>query len=190
MINIKNKIFIALLVAALGLSIVACGSESDISENKVENTVGEAIEDALVTEVVPEFMGGYSFGMTRSEGANIEKPTMLYNRPLASVTPMYDDVANEIHAIYYDFDAGVKLDSILDKIIDAMGTYADYEPMDHKGFDGEYSQESYYWYDDNYSVELRYTEYIWDRVESREKVLSLYIWDRTYNPGKPYSMSE
>lgn len=181
----KKKIIILMVwIVACVTLLLGCGA-SEKADKSDDEVVSETTNDNP-----PEFMGGYSFGMTRSEAAMVEKPTTLYNRPLDDVSPYYDEIANELHSIHYDFADGTRLDSVVDSLIETMGINDDYKHIDHEGFDGACVQDIYYWYDDYYSIELRYTENLWSRTEKKQRELNLYILDKTYNPGRPYGLNK
>ena len=184
----KKKKTINLLVWTLVCATFFVGCEANENADKSD---GEAVsETSNDNDAYPEFMGEYRFGMTRSEGASVEKPTTLYNRPLDDASPYYDEIADELHSIHYTFADGTRLDSVIDSLIETMGINNDYRHIDHEGYDGAYVQDIYYWSDDYYAIELRYTENLWSRTEKKQRELNLFIRDKTYDPGRPYSSSK
>lgn len=184
----EKKKTINLLVWTLVCVALLMGCEAN--ENTDESDGEVVSETTNDDDTYPEFMGEYRFGMTRSEVASVEKPTTLYNRPLDDVVPYYDEIADELHSIHYAFAGGTRLDSVLDSLIEAIGINDDYRHIDHEGYDGANVQDSYYWYGDDYYIELRYIENLWSRTKKKQQELDLYILDKAYDPGCAYSLNE
>lgn len=132
-------------------------------------------------ESLPEFVGEYSLGKSKSENVNVSAPTNLFDRPISGVELTYYDNKDALWLISYSFAAGVTLDIVLDAMIDSEGVYSDYKHIDHDSWDGEYAQDKYFWFYDDYSVELRYTKYKWHLTENRREVLNLFVTDKSTN---------
>ena len=154
------KKFLAVILAAIMvLSFVGCGQTE---------------------ETAPEFMGGYLFGGLRSENEEIEKPTLIYNKPLTDVELSYRESDETICRIMYTFAPGVPLDIVLESIIEEVGTYSDYSYSPSRGYLAygvDYSKYTYRWSFDEYDIQLTFIEDYVSLYGSKPDELLLVVSD-------------